>query len=728
MKKSELNIMAIIALIAVLALAVVLLNGFIKPNAPVAPGVGSYEPITVFDPGEAIKANSFSSVEEFQDFVKKSEYSASYGRYYGGGLLGESLIASFGMDVSTSVSKQAPTAGASAESSGGAGGATESRDFSPTNNQLINVDEADIIKTDGNYIYTVSGNTLYIIKAYPGEDAEIVSKIKFDNQPSSLFVNGNHLAVFGNYYNIDFFKEIDFTPRQGMTYFNIYDISDKENPELVKEYKFEGNYFQARMIDDYVYFVTTSTPEYRTVLPTPLIIEGTEKRSMPVTDIYYYNFPYDNPQFANIHAISITNPEEDVNSKTIAVEYSQNMYMSEKNIYITYTEYVNEYELQSKIIVELMEDKLTDSDKALVEKIKQTDNEVLSQSEKESKIMQIIQSYISYLSEDEQQKLSDEAEQRLKQELEKYEYFEFTVINKIGVDEGEIAIKANGKVPGYIMNQFSLDEDGNVLRIATTLSARWSQFGEEDTKSTNNVFALDENLNMLDSLKGMAEGESIYSTRFIGDKLYMVTFRQVDPFFVIDLSNPRDIKELGKLKIPGFSRYLHPYDENTIIGIGREATEQGRTQGLKISLFDVSDFENPKEVAKFVTEGQYAQSTAEYEHKAFLFSKEKELLVIPAYSYTYKCLGEMCSGVASEAYNGAMVFKITKDDIELRGIIDHSKGQAEYYYSAMVERSLYIEELLYTKSPGLLRINKIDDLSSVKSIEFTDSSSPYPVY
>ena len=103
----------------------------------------------------------------------------------------------------------------------------------------------------------------------------------------------------------------------------------------------------------------------------------------------------------------------------------------------------------------------------------------------------------------------------------------------------------------------------------------------------------------------------------------MVTFEQVDPFFVIDLSNPKKIKELGKLKIPGFSRYLHPYDKNTIIGIGKDATETGRTKGLKISLFDVSDVENPEEIAKYVSESRYADSTALYEHKAFLFSKEK---------------------------------------------------------------------------------------------------------
>jgi inhibitor of cysteine peptidase len=251
------------------------------------------------------------------------------------------------------------------------------------------------------------------------------------------------------------------------------------------------------------------------------------------------------------------------------------------------------------------------------------------------------------------------------------------------------------------------------------VNARWSTVEKERTESTNNVYALDGNLNIIGELEGLAEGESIYSTRFMGDRLYMVTFRQVDPFFVIDLSNPRAIKSLGELKIPGFSRYLHPYDEDVIIGIGRDASATGRTQGLKISLFDVHDVSNPKEIASFVTDDRYAQSTAEYEHKAFLFSKEKNLLVIPAYSYDYTYRNGGSTG-----YNGAFVFHITEDDIELRGLIDHSmaRGSSSYYYGSLVERSLWIDDLLYTKSPTLLRINRIDDLSSVKNVELTQST------
>jgi inhibitor of cysteine peptidase len=661
-------------------------------------GAGSGPVEISYDPTLEIATKRFKSEQDLIAFVRENSGS---GTAYGQVWRTSSLIEPSAVEESDMVAI--------------AGAAEKSAEFSETNNQVASVDEADIIKTDGDYIYTVSGDTLFIVKAYPGEDADVVSTIEFDNRPSSLFINGDYMAVFGNYYDIDFFNKVGFRPRSGMSYFNIYDVRDRENPELVKEYKFEGSYFNARMAGDYVYFVVRSSPEYRVLPPMPIIFDGVERSHVAVDDVYYYNIPYQNAQFVSVHSIDIDSPAKAIESKSVAVEGSQNLYMSEDNIYITYTEWISEYDLRQKILIGLLDKYLTDFDRELVEKIWDTDSDILSKHEKESKVYQIYLSYLNYMDSDERDEIEDSAEELLLEQLEELEYLEFTVINKLSVDRGEIEVEGNGKVPGHVINQFSLDEDDGVLRIATTVSQRWSRFNKGRTESTNNVYALDGDMEIIGELEGLAEGEQIYSTRFMGDKLYMVTFRQVDPFFVIDLGNPRDIKELGELKIPGFSRYLHPYDEDTIIGIGQDATATGRTKGLKISLFDVSDFENPEEIAKFVTEERYAQSTALYEHKAFLFSKDKELLVIPAYSYDWD---------DNDGYNGAFVFHITKDEIELRGLIDHSMAADagyRYRYSARVERSLWIEELLYTKSPTLLRINEIDDLSSVKNVELKKS-------
>jgi inhibitor of cysteine peptidase len=686
-------------LIGIVCLALIIGCNKVEPQG----STGTFEPVKY---GEEVKTKSFSSQEELLTFI--TDNSATSYAY---------PMMARGIAFDEAVAMEAPQATTIAKSAGGEASVGPQPDYSQTNVQVEGVDEADIIKTDGDYIYTISSNVLFIIKAYPGEDAEVVSKIKLASTPESLFIKGNYLAVFGNFYDNDYFRKINFIPTQGMTYVNIYDIKDKEDPTLVEEYKFEGYYFRGRMVDDYMYIVTNTRPEYRPI-PMPMVVENDIARPIPINDIYYYSVPYNDPVFVNIHAINLDAPDG-VSSKSIVVEGSQNMYMSEDNMYITYTEYINEYELTMDITMGLLEPKLSSADKELIDKIKATDNQVLSRGEKQSKIYAVYQRYIQYLPANEQDALQNEIQDKLKAKLEEYDYFEFTVINKVHVDKDKIEPVANGKVPGSIINQFSLDEYKDVLRIATTVNTRWSSLDNSRTESTNNVYTLDSDLQILDKLEGLAEGESIYSTRFIGDRLYLVTFKQVDPFFVIDLSNPNNIVELGKLKIPGFSRYLHPYDNDIIIGIGRDATDTGRQQGLKISLFDVSDVQNPKEIAKYVTESTYAGSTAEYEHKAFLFSKDKDLLVIPAYSYDYRTGGEN--------YNGAFVFKITKDEITLRGLIDHSQG-SNLYYQPAVERSLYIDDLLYTKSIGLLRINKIDDLSRIKNVPLDYSETNIPVY
>ncbi|MBS3150107.1 beta-propeller domain-containing protein, partial [Candidatus Woesearchaeota archaeon] len=202
------------------------------------------------------------------------------------------------------------------------------------------------------------------------------------------------------------------------------------------------------------------------------------------------------------------------------------------------------------------------------------------------------------------------------------ENIERTIIHKFNLDDGNIKYLGKMNAPGTVLNQFSMDEfDGN-FRIATTIN-KWDNFGKN--KSKNNIYIFNEDLKLIGSLEDLAPGETIYSARFMGKRGYLVTFKKVDPFFVIDL---------GKLKIPGFSDYLHPYDENHIIGIGKEAVEakQGDFawyQGMKLAIFDVSDVNNPVELHKITIGDRGTDSEALHEHKAFLFDREKQLLVIP---------------------------------------------------------------------------------------------------
>lgn len=198
-------------------------------------------------------------------------------------------------------------------------------------------------------------------------------------------------------------------------------------------------------------------------------------------------------------------------------------------------------------------------------------------------------------------------------------------------------------------------------------------------------------------------------------RLYLVTFRRIDPFFVIDLANHRLPRVLGELKISGFSNYLHPYDNRTIIGFGQETNDQGQQTGLKVSLFDVTNVRNPTSVADYVLPIQYSYSTAQWEHKAFLFSKEKNLMVVPAQYYNWQ---DTVNGPNS--FNGAMVFDIrrtaTGGSIQLRAIVNHLLNSADEFWQRSVERSLYIENMLYTKSNCLMRVHNLTRLDRVLNL------------
>lgn len=703
---------------------------------PVAPGNGNsgQNPNVVkFDPNANIQTQTFKSEDEYKSFLRNLNNAPStYDTI-------RSMTAPSVMYKSNIAMNSVAATAAMPETAQGASGFAN--DYSGTNNQVQGVDEGDILKTDGNYIYTITDKTLFIVDAYPAENATTVSKIKFNDTPQGLFVEGNKLAIFGQLRDLSKFTKEGIRIRNGMTFLKVYDISDKANPVLVKEYDFEGRYLDSRMIGGEVYLLTNTHPQYREGSITPILVKDGTVTNTKVSNIHYFNIPYTNPTLVGVHTINLGNNNLD-DSQQVAVEGNPTLYMSNNNIYLSYTERINEWEIARDSLKEVLQPLMPPHYKDIIVKINNVDPEVLSKSEKEQKVNQLYYEYMNGLSREEQQNLQDEVQNLTQKKLGSYKYFEYTTINRIAVDTGKITVKANGKVPGHIMNQFSMDEYKNVLRIGTTISQRWNTQYSNSTASSNNVYTLDKNLKQLGSIEGLAEGESIYSTRFMGDRLYMVTFRQVDPFFVIDLSNPSKPKTLGQLKIPGFSRYLQAYDENTIIGIGRDATTTGRQTGLKISLFDVSDVANPKEIAKYSLDDRYASSTAEWEHKAFLFSKEKNLLVIPIYSHSYAprpmpmILADTGVAVADKIapymentnYNGAFVFNISKEGITIRGLIDHNKDENRYY-GPLVERSLYINDMLYTKSPHLLRINRLDTLAAVKDIKLsTTNMGDIPVY
>lgn len=285
-------------------------------------------------------------------------------------------------------------------------------------------------------------------------------------------------------------------------------------------------------------------------------------------------------------------------------------------------------------------------------------------------------------------------------------------IFKFRLENGKITYRATGEVPGTILNQFSMDEQSGNFRIATTKGNSW--WGS-DSKSTSNVYVLDSNMKVIGKTKDLAPGERIYSVRFMGDKVYVVTFRQVDPFYVIDLKEPTNPKVLGYLKIPGYSSYLHPFDEKHIIGIGMDTVEtDGRVinGGVKISMFDVTDFSNPIELDKMIIGGRGSYTDISHDHKSLLFSKGKNILSFPIYAANY----DKNTYKHSFETQAAFVFSIGEDyKFNLRGNISHLNGEDDYMDH--IRRIIYINDNLYTISDNTIKISDFDTLQSIKDLQ-----------
>src|SRR3989338_3005226 len=650
---------------------------------------------------------TFKSEDELKSFLKQNVNK----HYYGGRTDSFTAASAESLDVQSTKS----TAG--------------SDDYSTTNIQVTGVDEADIIKNDGKYIYALTYNKAFIIDAFPPEGMKVFSEIKFNESESEsqMFVNGDTLILFTNTYMYGGGCSGDVCIAQsdvaiasdavsskvaessmiapeyyGSSWTNIYlyDISDRENIKLEKVIEIDGNYVNSRMIENYVYLISNKNINVNNPVPPIYRLNGQEVKTS-VADIYYWGYPDSNYMFTSVSAINVN--DRALDSKTFLTGYSSSLYVSEKNIYLTSIKSVD-YAIYSEKYFNEVALPLLPGDASL-SKIINSDDDVYTRM---SRVQEFIYSNSLTLTGKEKelfdqqfQKLQETFETKISKETER------TVVHKISMDKNVINFEETGEVPGTVLNQFSMDEHNGNFRIATT-TGNW-----RDT-SLNHLYILDEDLDIVGSVEDLAKGERIYSTRFMGDKVYMVTFRQVDPLYVIDASNPENPKVLGYLKVTGYSSYLHPYDEAHIIGIGMEATEDGRVQGLKIALFDVSDFENPKEASKYDLSNKvpgkysYSHSDALYDHKAFLFSKEKGILVIPvsisSYSEDYS---------TNEYWQGAYVFNINSEAIEYKGRISHYESENYLYY---VRRSLYIGNSLYTFSDLKIKANDLSDLREISSV------------
>ncbi|MEK6825474.1 MAG: beta-propeller domain-containing protein [Nanoarchaeota archaeon] len=664
----------------------------------------------------------FASYDELKKFLEESQ----------------SAGVSFGRDTRVSAST-GPVAVASEKSDGFATAKTSSGadSYSQTNIQVQGVDEPDFVKNDGKYIYQIVGNKVVIVDAYPASKMNIVATIDINQSISQMFIENNTLVIFGEGY--EYLPAIDTTSSseekmsasmiapcygrgcggssRSWTHVFVYDVSDRTSPRLKQNISVEGAYLGARMIGKNVYFVSNEyVSPLHPILPL-YRMNGIEK-SIDPREIGYFGIIDASYTFTSVAALSLN--DGTLNLKTYLTGSTSTLYMSEDHLYLTAQKSFSQKEYLERVIKEVMIPLLPIEQQ---NKISEMVKNGFSRENSEA-MSDVLRSYSESLKGEEKaqfdariQNESQKFMQNIQKELLK------TKIFKIAVKGNDISYRGSGEVPGRVLNQFSMDEFNGRFRIATTTGDVWNG------KSLNHLYVLDSDLKIVGSVEDFAPGERIYSARFMGKRAYIVTFKKIDPFYVIDLSNDQP-KVLGYLKIPGYSDYLHPYDENHVIGIGKNARGGGENfawyQGMKVSLFDVSDVEHPVESAHLDIGDRGTDSPALHDHKAFLFDKQKNLLVLPillAEVDKSKLQGQdLDSAYGTSVWQGAYVMHIDLHNITVKGKIIHVDDASLKKYKwndeqFTIKRALTINDVLYTVSGGQIQAHTLENISEVGKVK-----------
>lgn len=570
--------------------------------------------------------------------------------------------------------------------------------YSSTNVQVQGVDEEDLVKTDGQYIYKVNNNKIInIVKASPASNMEAVNNISLEKNYSALgiYLKDNILIVVGNQYGEVSIQDSSssgssssnnsnnnsekfyITPAPSTSKIITYDVTDKKNIKKLREVDIDGNYTSSRMIGSMIYLVTNKylyniadinkTPDAGKVYYSDSTV-GNNKMSLDYKSIGYL------PDAVEPDYIITSSFDVDKNEKVNINAFlgsGNNIYASDKNLYVAGNK-------------------------------RNTSVDGINNME--------------------------------------------TVVYKFSLEEKGVKLTAKGQVSGTIINQFSMDESNGNFRIATTsynygnrnpsvqgsLNSGKAAAGSTSNGITNNLYVLDSDMKTIGKLENIAKGEQIYSVRFLGDRAYMVTFMLTDPLFVIDLKDGTKPTILGELKIPGFSSYLQPYDETHIIGFGRDTDvvseggeDRAKPLGIKMAIFDVRDVTKPVQQFTTVIGGSGTYSDVLDNHKALLFSKEKNLLVLPVEDNT----AYYVNSKPGQYFQGMYVYNISLEKgFILKGKITHAdvneaaideKKSADGYLSEnnKTDRSLYINNVLYTISNGCIKANDLTSLHEIGRVK-----------
>ncbi|MFH1457418.1 MAG: beta-propeller domain-containing protein [Patescibacteria group bacterium] len=616
--------------------------------------------------------DNFSSSEEFGNYIEDVLAQSSYVNSFGRGMMAESQ-AVFTSDSSVAVPETS-----------GIGGGGESKRVSETNVQVAGIDEPDIIKTNGKEIFAYLQN--YYYKSQPRQvifdDVSIAPDIKY-SQPGIKTINAFPID------NLKLAGEID---KQGemMLYKNIliifgddkiygYDISDASNPDEVWTVDLSDRrtyLLTSRLYEDTIYLVlnTYLTPD--TICPMSLFEDARGEVELGCKYIYHPTAPVSVDTTYTVVKLDPITGTVGERVSFIGSSLSSQIYMSENAVYVSYY-------YQGDIIAYMFNFFKENEGLApswLMEKIKKLANYDISDQSKLTELTALFQKWQNGLDKDERLMLENEIQNKMsdytkrhKRDLEKTGIAKI-VLNNMQVDNA-------GSVPGVLLNQFSMDEYENNLRVATTVSGQTIFGGWGNNDSESDVYVLDKDMKQIGSVLGMGLTERIYSVRFIQDKGYVVTFRQTDPFYVLDLSDPKKPEIKGELKIPGYSSYLHPVGGDQILGIGKE------DQKVKLSLFDVADSENPFEQDKYILDEYYSEILNN--HHAFLMDDKHKIFFIPG-------------------SQGGYIFSYADNKLKLIKAINEVQAK----------RALFIDDYLYIITDNNLVVLDENNWERVGKLEF----------
>ncbi|WP_256391927.1 beta-propeller domain-containing protein [Natronoarchaeum rubrum] len=554
---------------------------------------------------EGATVETFDSEAQFRDYLGSTQ--AQSGVTFAGGVSGNADVVR--EDATTGADDAASSDGAAGGASGGesaSGGADRHAD---TNVQVEGIDEPDVLKTDGRSVF-YAGNRYgryvdtRVLDAAEPADPEIVSGVPETGQ--LLLANDTLVVLQGD--------EL-----------HGFDVSDRENPERVWTKSLDGRLETARLKGGDVYLVVAEHTDRENPCPVEPLGAGDDAADaarVACSDVHYSPDASGADTTYSVVRIDPADGEIEDTASFVGSAGHTVTYVSANAVYLTYPDSASRAEMRMEFLLGPGSDVLDERAVADLEQLREYD---LSERARLAEIEAILSEWRARLDEDERGDAREELEDAFETYSEEHlREFQSTGIVRVDTN-GSLDVSATGKVPGRPLDQFSLSEHEGHLRIATTVEAPAAE-------SENDLYVLDGELDVVGEVQGMGVDQRIYSVRYVGDEAYLVTYRQIDPFYTVDLSDPEDPEIMGELKLPGFSTYLHPLSEDRVLGIGQQDGE------VKAVTFDISDRSNPTVEDDAILDARW--SAISETHHAFLLDERHGVFFLPTenggYVYDYE--------------------------------------------------------------------------------------------